>query len=262
MEDALLANDLQELPYVGSHHTWCNNQPEAARVLVRLDRMFLNSAGLALVPLASIRHLTRISSDHCPILLQLALPKSDQRSRWFRFEDVWLSYPMCSKLMQRNWNRADLGSAAEVLKRKWSRTLRALFFWSKNKLKDLGSLKSQLEAEVADLQVREGSATSISEDENHTLISKAKELAATLGRLESWWKQRAKGRWIKKGDANTTCFHSMASNRRRANRIVQLTYGEEDLVEDPAQIERAFMDFFSNKWTGEAQALSGWPAVP
>ncbi|KAK8939158.1 hypothetical protein KSP39_PZI011122 [Platanthera zijinensis] len=262
MEAALLANDLQELPYVGTHHTWCNNQPGAARVLVRLDRMFLNSVGLAHVPLASIRHLTRISLDHCPILLQLGSPNSDRRSRLFRFEDVWLSYPMCSKLVQRNWSRADLGSAAEVLKRKWSRTLRALFFWSKNKLQDLGALKSRLEAEVADLQVREGSATGISEDEYRTLISKAKELAATLGRLESWWKQRAKARWIKESDANTTYFHSMASNRRRANRIVQLTYGEEDPVEDPDQIERAFMDFFSNKWTGETPDLSGWPALP
>ncbi|KAK8951217.1 hypothetical protein KSP39_PZI003094 [Platanthera zijinensis] len=224
--------------------------------------MFLNLAGLALVPLASLRHLTRLGSDHCPILLQLGSPNSDRRSRWFRFEDVWLSYPMCSKIVQQNWNRADLGSAAEVLRRKWSRTLRALFFWSKNKLKELGALKSQLEAEVADLQVREGSTAGISEDENRTLISKAKELAATLGRLESWWKQRAKARWIKEGDANTAYFHSMASNRRRANRIVQLTYGEEEPVEDPAQIERAFMDFFANKWTGVAPNLSGWPALP
>ncbi|KAK8946528.1 hypothetical protein KSP39_PZI007478 [Platanthera zijinensis] len=182
--------------------------------------MFLNSAGLAHVPLASIRHLTRISSDHCPILLQLGSPIYNRRSRWFRFEDVWLSYPMCSKLMQQNWNRADIASAAEVLKWKWSRTLLALFFWSKNKLKDLGPLKSQLKAEVVDLQVREGSAMGISEDENRILISKAKELVATLGRLESWWKKGAKARWIKEVDANTTYFHSMASNRHRANRIV------------------------------------------
>ncbi|KAK8914036.1 hypothetical protein KSP39_PZI023675 [Platanthera zijinensis] len=100
MEDAVLANNLQELPFVGANHTWCNNQPGAARVLVRLDRMFLNSADLALMPLASIRHLTRIGSDHCPILLHLGTPNSDRRSQWFRFEDVWLSYPMCSKIVQ------------------------------------------------------------------------------------------------------------------------------------------------------------------
>ncbi|KAK8948580.1 hypothetical protein KSP39_PZI006116 [Platanthera zijinensis] len=261
MEDTLLANDLQELPFVGAHHTWCKNQPGDDRVLIRLDSMFLNSAGLALMPLASIRHLTRISSDHCPILLQLGSLNSNRRSRLFRFEDVGLSYPMCSKLVKRNWNRADLGSTAEVLKRKCP-VLFGRFFWTKNKLKDLGALKSQLETEVGDLQVWEGSATGISEDENRTLISKAKELATTLGRLEYWWKQRAKARWIKEGDTNTTYFHSMASNRRRANRIVQLTYGEEDPVEDPAQIERAFMDFFSNKWTCEAPAFSGWPALP
>ncbi|KAK8928633.1 hypothetical protein KSP39_PZI017355 [Platanthera zijinensis] len=169
---------------------------------------------------------------------------------------------MCSKIVQRNWNLADLGSAAEVLRRKWSRTLRALFFWSKNKMKELAPLKSQLEAKVADLQVWEGSAAGISEDENRTIISKAKELAATLGRLESWWKQRAKAGWINEGDANTAYFHSMDSNRRRANRIVQLTCGEEEPVEDPAQIEQAFMGFFANKWTGVAPTLSGWPAFP
>ncbi|KAK8934847.1 hypothetical protein KSP39_PZI014376 [Platanthera zijinensis] len=80
MEDAVFANDLKELPFVGANHTWCNNQPRAARVFVRLDRMFLNSVGLALVPLASIRHLIQLGLDHCPILLQLGSLNSDRRS--------------------------------------------------------------------------------------------------------------------------------------------------------------------------------------
>ncbi|KAK8944507.1 hypothetical protein KSP39_PZI008395 [Platanthera zijinensis] len=262
MEDAVLANDLRELPFVGANDTWCNNQPGAAQVLVRLDRMFLNLVGLALVLLASIRHLTRLGSDHCPILLQLGSPNSDRWSRWFRFEDVWLSYPMCSKIVQQNWNRADLGSAAEVLRRKWSRTLRELFFWSKNKLKELGALKSQLEAEVANLQVREGSAMGISEDEN----------APSSRRLRSW--QPSWGGWNLGGSSERKLGGSRrATPTRRTSalwppivvvhiRNVQLTYGEEEPVEDPAQIERAFMDIFANKWTGAAPALSGWPALP
>ncbi|KAK8948523.1 hypothetical protein KSP39_PZI005736 [Platanthera zijinensis] len=44
MEDAVLANDLQELPFVGANHKWCNNQPGAALVLEIMHKFKVSTA--------------------------------------------------------------------------------------------------------------------------------------------------------------------------------------------------------------------------
>ncbi|KAI0522317.1 hypothetical protein KFK09_004689 [Dendrobium nobile] len=51
------------------------------------------------------------------------------------------------------------------------------------------------------------------------LRSKINELNCTLARLNIWWRQRAKVRWLEDRDANTTFFHTFANARRCSNWI-------------------------------------------
>ncbi|KAK8956145.1 hypothetical protein KSP40_PGU004359 [Platanthera guangdongensis] len=74
--------------------------------------------------------------------------------------------------------------------------LRALSLWSRNKLTGLERSKEQLEMEVAELYMREGETLSWSSEQTTALVGKVKELSTTLGRLNTWWKQRAKVCWI------------------------------------------------------------------
>ncbi|KAK8928809.1 hypothetical protein KSP39_PZI017738 [Platanthera zijinensis] len=92
MDAAVAELDLQEPSFTGPAFSWCNNQPGLGRVLGHLDRVFVNSVGLDVIPLGSVWHLPRVSSDHCPLLLALGQVRAARQSRWIRFEDTWLSY--------------------------------------------------------------------------------------------------------------------------------------------------------------------------
>lgn len=262
MEEALIQSPFQELGFSGPAFTWCNNQPERDRVWTRLDRVWANDAVLESFPLAGVRHLPRVASDHCPLLVQMEERQVGPNTRWLKFEDTWLSYPACDKLVRKNWTKADHGSSAEVLARKCQRTLRALYFWSKTTTRELGRAKTELERDIYDLQVLECSEAGLSAEESSSLICKVKELNATLSRLESWWKQRAKVRWITEGDANSHYFHSIASSRRRSNRISHIAYDGQAVIEDPLLVEQEFITFFSQKWTCSRPQLQGWPTLP
>ncbi|KAI0508052.1 hypothetical protein KFK09_014186 [Dendrobium nobile] len=100
------------------------------------------------------RHLMRLASDHCPIVLKMD-EKVQFKSKNIRFEDTWRSYPASKSIVFHSWNKKDSGDEAVILQRKLSRTLKALFFWNKNKCRDLNSLKEKLKEEILELQKKE-----------------------------------------------------------------------------------------------------------
>lgn len=84
----------------------------------------------------------------------------------------------------------------------------------------------------------------MSESQTQSLIRKIKDYHCTRARIATWWKQRAKDRWLKEGDANSAFFHAIASGRRRSNMIVQVEDLVGELFDDPATVEHAFLEFF------------------
>ncbi|XP_020694964.1 uncharacterized protein LOC110108603 [Dendrobium catenatum] len=141
MADFLVDNDLHDLGFVGPRYTWSNNKSGNNKIWVRLDIILMNSEGLRLAPLATVKYLIRLALDHCSLLLNLTPVSPRPGSRWLRFEDIWMTYPITRKLVWKNWTKNDYGQPNEVLNQKCSRTLKVLFFWSRNKLKELGELK-------------------------------------------------------------------------------------------------------------------------
>ncbi|XP_020673098.2 uncharacterized protein LOC110092773 [Dendrobium catenatum] len=253
------SNDLHDLGFTGPKFTWSNNKAGTSKIWVRLDRILMNSSELDLAPLASVKHLIRLASDHCPLLLQLLESLPNRPSKWIRFEDTWRTYPATWKLVWKNWSKPDHGMLADVLNRKCSRTIRALSFWSRNRLQDLGTLRKSLEDRLAELQLIDCSEDGLSAEEDHELRMKACELNATLARMATWWRQRAKTRWIAEGDSNSRFFHSFATARRRGNRIVDILCLNGERTSEPAAIQDEFMNFFSLKWQERCISLEDWP---
>ncbi|KAK8945122.1 hypothetical protein KSP39_PZI007762 [Platanthera zijinensis] len=171
MDEWITSSALHELQFSGPAFTWCNNRPGPDRLLSRLDRMFFNATALDRVNLATVQHLNRVASDHCPLLLRIAVDAPPPKSRWLRFEDVWLSYPTAWRVVTANWSKADHGAPAEVLSCKCRRTLRVLHFWSRHKFRELGTSRTSLEAEIARLQVLESTALGLSPEQCTMLIS-------------------------------------------------------------------------------------------
>ncbi|KAL0927770.1 hypothetical protein M5K25_001978 [Dendrobium thyrsiflorum] len=161
MKACLNQNDFHEVKFVGPAFTWCNNKKGTARILERLDRFFLNSKALEVFNQAIVRHLARIASDHCPLILNLFSKKSGPR-RGTRFEDIWLSYPASASVVAKAWSKSAFGDDMEILNKKFYRTLKALHFWSRAKHLHLSSLKDKLKEEIEELQSQESLGNSFS----------------------------------------------------------------------------------------------------
>ncbi|XP_028547970.1 uncharacterized protein LOC114578710 [Dendrobium catenatum] len=259
MVEFMSTHDLHDLGFSGPTFTWSNNKSGSSKIWVRLDRVLMNSEGLRRAPLANVRHLVRISSDHCPLLVTLESASRSKGSKWLRFEDIWMTYPATWKLVWKNWNKLDYGQPDAILNRKCSRTLRALYHWSRNRLKELGELKSSLEARIETLQIAEGSLDGLTTEQDAELRRLAGELITTLPRLTTWWRQCAKTKWIEEGDANSHFFHTNASARRRGNTIKELSDSNGERILEPQLIHDEFWNFFSLKWRDRQVRLEDWP---
>ncbi|XP_020702544.1 uncharacterized protein LOC110114119 [Dendrobium catenatum] len=239
MRDFMTNSDLHDASFIGLNFTWYNNK---------------------LVPSGKVRHLARVVSDHCPIIFKLETIQHN-KTRFIRFEDTWRSYPAAWNIVYNSWRRKDFGDEVEVLRRKLRRKLRALFFWSKNKCKDLCKLEEDLKLEILELKIKEASVETFTVEDLVLLWSKVHELNITLRRLSTWWYQRAKARWQEEGDTNSIFFHNFASARRNAKLIRQIKDENNQMVEDKNQIEQVFIQFFEKKWRCRECQLTGWPRI-
>ncbi|XP_020695903.2 uncharacterized protein LOC110109264 [Dendrobium catenatum] len=165
------------------------------------------------------------------------------------------------QLVWDKWRVDDAGNEALKLRKKCQRTLKALFFWSRDKIKMLNQLKEDLDREIKFLQDLECSPAGLTEVQAEALRYKVQLLNSTLARIMSWWKQRAKVKWLEEGDENTRFFHSMASARKRSNFIDVLKQPDGSIVTEQMQISEMIHCFFEKKWCGNAIVEDGWPSL-
>ncbi|KAI0519788.1 hypothetical protein KFK09_007249 [Dendrobium nobile] len=130
-------NDLHDMGIMGPKFTWCNNKRGNARILEILDRCLLNSKTLNEV--------------------QNAVEKLYQ-SKMLRYEDVWDSFPAAKGIVLKAWNKPVKGNGMEIVNVKCKRTLKALHFRSKQKLKNFKEFNIRLKSEIGGLQVEEANA--------------------------------------------------------------------------------------------------------
>ncbi|XP_020680822.1 uncharacterized protein LOC110098346 [Dendrobium catenatum] len=237
-----------------------NNKIGNSKICVRLDRVLMNSEGLWLAPLATVRHLLRIASNHCPLLLNMSPISPRPRSKWIRFEDICMTYPATWRLVWKNWKKEDYGQPNEVLNHKCQRTLGNYFFWSRNRLKELGELKDSLECHIQELQMLESSNMGLSEAQDLELRKLVVDLNSSLARMATWWRQRVKTKWMEEGDAKSHFFHSFAMARRQGNRIVEVQNSSGKRITEQNLIIEKFLEFLRLKWKERQILMDNWPS--
>ncbi|XP_020692729.1 uncharacterized protein LOC110106964 [Dendrobium catenatum] len=117
MSSFLARCDLHEANIVGPIFTWCNNKNGNARILERFDRCYVNPIVLHFNRIL-VRHLTRVASDHCPIILNF-LDANFAAYKIIRFEKVWASYPDSIGIVKATWSKKINGDYAHVLNLKF-----------------------------------------------------------------------------------------------------------------------------------------------
>ncbi|KAK9995768.1 hypothetical protein SO802_020454 [Lithocarpus litseifolius] len=90
---------------------------------------------------------------------------------------------------------------------------------------------------------------SSSPDVNRNLRDTRVELNCWLEKENEMWKQRARLNWFQNGDRNTRFFHAKASARAQKNLIEGVFDENEIWQEDGKEIERVFVDYYSELFT-------------
>ncbi|XP_074323637.1 uncharacterized protein LOC141660542 [Apium graveolens] len=94
---------LIDLDLVGHQFTWDRGRGTDAWTEVRLDCAMTTALWLTLFSEVKLYNLEGTSLDHSPILL---VPETITRSvvrRSFKFENAWLTEPMCRQVVMDNW---------------------------------------------------------------------------------------------------------------------------------------------------------------
>ncbi|PKU79588.1 hypothetical protein MA16_Dca000934 [Dendrobium catenatum] len=171
--------------------------------------MWFNSKAIMEFPNAVIKHLQRVSSDHCPVLIQMEEITRNFKND-FRFKNLWCSYEAANGIIKKSWIKKDYGSANEVLQRKIKRLLKNLFYRSKNKLKELNDRNQLLKKEISVFQNKEAEEGGLNHGDLLLLRNMVTEFKTNLARIATWWKQRSKCQWMEEGKKNTSYYHMYA----------------------------------------------------
>lgn len=101
--ETLIDTGLYDMTLVGHQYTQERGRGTTDWTEVRLDRALTTSSWLDLFPLAKLYNLDGSTSDHSPLLLVPQQKSVYNNQRRFRFENVWLTEPMCEQLIKDVW---------------------------------------------------------------------------------------------------------------------------------------------------------------
>ncbi|XP_015940551.1 uncharacterized protein LOC107466087 [Arachis duranensis] len=147
-------NELMDIDLKGGRFTWFSNPRNGFVTRERLDRVLANWAWRMIYQNATLTALPAISSDHCPIFLQLK-PKG-RSSKQFRYEAYWEDHKECKEIIKKGWNNNENQQGKwEDLSGKIKNCKIELSKWSKKTFRRADREINELKEEIKQLQERD-----------------------------------------------------------------------------------------------------------
>ena len=204
---------LVEIPLVDRAYTWSNKR--SVPTLVRLDRCFVNTDWEAIFPNTSLASLTRVASDHVPLLTTAAT--TIPRGRCFRFENAWLHNRAFRTYLGHELALPVPGLVGRGFVRRLKLCRRACRSWAKAvKPIDQRAHDTKILIRAIDL-LEEARPLHPEEAELHRLAADG--LQAIHAERVSYWRQHFNVKVALDWDKNSKFFHVGAFGRRRKNTI-------------------------------------------
>lgn len=227
--------DLFDLGFVGSRFTWTNKR---YLIFERIDKSFANGSWLDEFPHTSVLHLPRITSDHHPILINLAGNNSRRFFPSFKFESMWLrhhrSLPMLSEFASTMQNQ-EIPMLIPMLQDHISN-------WNKSSFGNIFRRKSSILHNIQVVQSKMYSHPS------PNLFSQEWDLIQsyhkTLEEEKDYWHIRSNLDWSLYGDRNSKFFHNYVKHKRRRNSVNAIKDGNGNWITDSDQIANLFVQHF------------------
>jgi hypothetical protein len=156
--------------------TWGNNQDNL--IMSTIDRFFCNPEVDSIFPLASIRALPRLASDHTPIIWDAGLSSIPAPSG-YKFEKWWLMREEFKEVVSKSWNAPTRGSSSiDIWQTKIRRLRQVTKGWNSNIEAELRKLKKNLMEEYDSLDLK-AESDELSPDE----LCRLKEIYAEMHSL-------------------------------------------------------------------------------
>ncbi|KAK2664916.1 hypothetical protein Ddye_003490 [Dipteronia dyeriana] len=205
--------EVEDSGFIGPKFTWMTKRGIGEEIWERLDRAICSTEWRLRYAECYVRHLPRVLSDHCPVLIQLYSNHTlNSKCKPFRFEAMWLKHKKFDEIFLNNWS-----TQGDMTDEKIYNLSRVLQKWNKEEFGNLFHNKRRLLAHIHGIQ------KCLSERFSHhlslleeTLLNKYKD---TLEHKEIFWKQKSRNCWLNEGDKNTKFFHLSTIIRRRRNKI-------------------------------------------
>ncbi|KAL5772200.1 hypothetical protein ACOSQ2_012124 [Xanthoceras sorbifolium] len=231
-------NCLVDLGFVGQKFTWTSRRGANEEICCRLDRAVCSMEWRTMFPEGFVKHLPRINSDHCPILLNLHsshIPCSALKP--FRFEATWMRHDGFNGVVRSCWT-----STCGGISNKMHSLASNLKVWNKDSFGCIFKRKRVLLARILGIQ------RSLSGKYNSSLVSLENQLICEYNEIakqdEVFWQQKSRINWLKNGDRNTKFFHLSTMIRRRRNKIEGLKDINGDWVEDKDGLKLLACNYF------------------
>ena len=136
---------LMDIPMEGGRYTWSNNRENAA--MSRIDRFLYTGDWEDRYPTVVQRRLSRLLSDHFPIMLESG--KFLRGNRPFRFENMWLQAEGFGEMVRNCWESYQFeGTPSYILAKKLKALKLALKKWNYEVFGHVGHKRQQLMSEL------------------------------------------------------------------------------------------------------------------
>ncbi|XP_075108822.1 uncharacterized protein LOC142180675 [Nicotiana tabacum] len=237
--------NLTDLGFKGSIYTWWNGRSEEDCIFKWLDRCLGNIEFQQTFPGVEVSHLSKIESDHCPMLLKcdtesLTIMKS------FKFLNFWVQHASFKDLVKENWKADFAANHFVTFNHKLKKLKKALSTWSKATYGGIFQKIASLE-EVVLVHERkfELSPTQMNRQRLHKVQA---EMIKYLALEEQFWRQKAGMAWFKDGDRNTRFFHAQVNGRRKRLKLTRIQDSLGNWVEEDDQIAAEAVKFYHEQF--------------
>nr|GMC64549.1 uncharacterized protein LOC109164037 [Ipomoea batatas] len=139
--------DLIDSSAYGSAYTWWNGRRKKSAIWMRLDRFLYTSVWESKFR-TSVHHLSRTSSDHCPLLITSQVISAQPIPKHFIFLNVWTKHEDFLRVVSESWDVPVEGAPMYVLATKLSRLQKALVPWNKESFGNIFTKLQELEDKV------------------------------------------------------------------------------------------------------------------
>ncbi|WZY80122.1 hypothetical protein YC2023_026506 [Brassica napus] len=229
-------NGLWNLKHSGNQLSW-RGVRYTHHIKSRLDRSLVNCSWSESFPMGRSVYLRYEGSDHRPVITYFNTAMQKRRGL-FRFNRSYTENEEVTQLVDAAWNHHPLDSVITKL----NSVRRSIIKWAKEQ-----NVKSNLVIQSAQQALEEALSMPVADLPHIQTLTNT--LLVAYREEESFWLQRSRIQWLKKGDRNTGFFHAATRKRRALNNlsVIEKENGEE--VFEEAQISSVIADYYTEMFT-------------